>query len=126
MNQLAQIHTEAIRPDRMVATTFEAFKVGEPVKSQWNKLAPSQRTTALGPVIAESVDEARAAALVNWSFHHKQQLIIRETGSRGILLHVYQIVKKPDVWVYDRNHIPRRQERLDTKFLCVIDGGVVA
>jgi hypothetical protein len=134
MNALHPIFADAIapfapppvRPDRIALTTFEAFKVSEPVKDRWNKLAPLQTTYALGPIIAQSVDEARAAALVNWCFHHKEQLVIRETSERGMLLHVFAVVRKPDAWVYDHNHIQQRQQRLDTKFLCVIDGGVVA
>lgn len=122
MNSLAHI---IARPQRIVATTYEAFRIDEPVKGQWDKDAPLQSTRALGPVNAGCLEEARSAALAKWNFYHKGQLIIRETRARGTFLHIYAIVRKPDTWVW-KDHVQVRQQRLDTKFLCVIDSGVLA
>jgi hypothetical protein len=116
--------TAAVRADRYAATTFTVFRVSEPVKSAWNPKHPGQTTYILGPVKAGSVDEAVSQALANYSFSHKQQMIIREEGERGMLLHLYAIVRKPDAWV-QHNHVPRREQRLGTRFLCVIDAGVL-
>ena len=98
--------------------------ISAPCQPAWDKGAPVQRTYALGQIEAADIDSALAAALTDFAFSHKQQLVIRETGARGILLHVYAIVKKPDVWVY-RDHEQVREQRLGAKFLCIIDGGVV-
>ena len=121
---LAIPREEAVRPGRIASTSFEAFMISAPCQPAWDKGAPVQRTYALGQIEADNVDSALAAALTDFAFSHKQQLVIRETGARGILLHVYAIVKKPDVWVY-RDYHQVREQRLGAKFLCIIDGGVV-
>jgi hypothetical protein len=78
----------------------------------------------IGLVDAATIDEAVAAAIEASAFAHKEQLVIRETGPRGILLHIYAIVKKPDVWVY-RDYVQVREQRFGTKLVCLLDGGVV-
>lgn len=106
------------------ATTFDAFRVGNVGDAR----RPKWRTyeVSLAGFLLPDVEAAKSAALLASSFDHKDQLIIRETGDRGVQLHVFSIRRKSQPRYVHQDHVTRRVHHLYADPLCVVDGGVLA
>ena len=128
MNVLASIpRDEAIRPDRMALTTFDAFRIVPPKVSPFNTEHAFPTTYSLGPVDAHSLDDALATVLTSGqSIEHKDHLLIRETGARGVQCHLFAVKRQAAPIYVWRDHQQVREHRLYAAPVCVIDGGVVA
>lgn len=116
-NLLRSIAAEGghVRAIRYSETTYSAFQVS----------SDPERTYTHGEMLATSLDEAVTEALTRKLFDHKDHLLIREEGPRGVKLHLYAIKKKSQGrWVYE-GHVPRKVHDLYPAKVCVIDGGVL-
>lgn len=101
------------------ATRYEVFKVADPGGPF------PQRTYARGDVKAQSLDEAVTEALLGTAFSHKDFLLVRETGDRGMKLHLYSIKKRSAPTYAFRDHAYHREHRLYAAHVCSIDGGIL-
>jgi hypothetical protein len=107
---------QPIRPERMVATTFDAFRICE-----------GGRTYPLGKVGAATLDEALAAVLTGSQvILHKEHVLIREDGPRGVRMHLFAVKRQAaPVYVW-RDHVQVREHRLYAAPVCQFDAGVIA
>lgn len=112
MNAVAQIAEPRAVPFR--ATTFAAFKVNE-----------SGRTYALGQVDAPSVKDAVNASVGKFALHHKEHLLLRETGPAGVKIHLFAIKRRSNPRYVWQGHEQKRVHDLYADPVCSFDGGVV-
>lgn len=124
MTALSPIDT-AVRPLRYAATTFEAYSVSERHKPAFNPDLPWQRTVKLGEINAATVDEAVNAALASHALLHKEHLVIREEGPRGVRIHLFAIKRRSAARFVWQDHRQVRVHDLYAELVCEIDGGVL-
>lgn len=103
-------------------TRFDAFRIADMGKGN------PQRTykVDIEGYLLPTVEAARDAALLGQAFAHKDHLIIRETGERGVKLHVFAIKRKSTPTYVWEGHVQKRVNRLYADPVCTIDGGVLA
>ena len=94
-------------------TTFHAFKVCE------------DRTYTLGEIDARTLEEARNGAVTRWALFHKDHLLIRESGERGVRLHLFAVKRKSAPRYVWENHAQKRVFDLYAAPVCTIDGGAL-
>lgn len=106
------------------ATTYEAFRVGNISATR----TPKWRTYAvdINGYLLPDLEAAKNAALLASSFERGDQLVIRETGDRGVQLHVYSIKRKsaPNYVPDEASMTTKRVHRLYAAPLCVMDGAL--
>lgn len=110
-----------IRAAHYAETTYSAFQVGDDEGGKY-----PQRTYTHGEMLSTSLDEAVTEALTRKLYDHKDHLVIREVGPRGVKLHVFAIKKKSTPRYVHKDHDTRRVHDLYAARLCTIDGGVLA
>lgn len=99
------------RAARFTATTFAAFRISE------------GRTYSLGQVAGKSVDEALNGTLASKFADHKDHLLIRETGEKGVRLHLFAVRRKSQPTYVWEGHVQKRVHRLYADPVVMIDGG---
>lgn len=106
-------------PHRTVS--FAAFQV-----SNIGANASAWRTYDVGELAAATLPDALNEALTRKLFDHKDHLLIRETGERGVKLHLYAIKQKSRPRYVLKDHVTRAVRDLYPAHLCTIDGGIFA
>lgn len=103
-----------------VATEFAAFRIADMGKGS------AQRTYAVELAdYPSSVADAANAALTAQAFAHKDHLLVRESGERGVKLHIFAVRQRSAArTVYDR-HVSRQVRDLYLDPVCTIDGGAL-
>lgn len=96
-------------------TTFAAFQIAPDVG----------KTYAHGELEATGLNDAVNEALTRNLFDHKDHLLIREVGPKGVKLHLYAIKRKSAPRYVHRDHVTRRVNDLYAALVCSIDGGVL-
>jgi hypothetical protein len=104
-----------IRAVRYTETTYSAFQVGGDV----------ERTYTHGEMLSCTLDEAVTEALTRKLFDHKDHLLIREEGPKGVKLHLYAIKRKSQARYVHQDHVTRRVHDLYPAHVCTIDGAVL-
>lgn len=115
------IQDNAARTARYHATQFDFFVVGNVSASK----EPKWRTYPRGAVEAMNLDEAVGMAIARTSISHKDHLLIRETGSNGVLLHLFAIKRRASPRYVHENHVTRRVHPLYAAPVCSIDGAAL-
>jgi hypothetical protein len=92
-------------------TTFRAFQVCDgrtyPIDKVWT-----------------SLEEALAEAPAERLLAHKDSLVVREEGERGVRIHVYRVKQKARPRYVHQNHVTRAVRDLYLDPVCTFDGGV--
>lgn len=114
MTRLATI--EAPRAVPYSPTTYAAFRISE-----------SGRTYAveIDGYLLPTVEAARDAALIAQAFAHKDHLLIREEGDRGVKMHLFAIKQKSTPRYVHRDHVTRAVRDLYAAPVCSFDAGVI-
>src|SRR5690349_9558849 len=116
MTQLAT----ATRAVPYVATEYAAFRIADMGKGF------KQRTYAIElKGYPSSLDEAANAALSAQAFAHKDHLLIRETGEKGVTLHLFAVKRKSAGRPVYRDYVTRTVHDLYLAPVVMIDGGVL-
>lgn len=114
MNRLATIEHEG-QAAPYSPVTYAAFQISD-----------SGRTYALGELAAGSLAEALNEVVSQFALSHKQHLLVREGGERGVKLHLFAIRKKSNPRYVYKDHVSRAVYDLYAAPVCTMDGSVLA
>jgi hypothetical protein len=101
--------------ERYIATEYAAFQISD----------DTGRTYEIEGLIAGSLDEAMTQAVTLRAFQHKDHLAIRETGERGVKVHLFAVKRKSTARYVHRDHVTRAVRDLYLAPVCTIDGGAI-
>jgi hypothetical protein len=73
-----------------------------------------------------SLADAVAGVPIVRLLNHKDSVIFREEGARGVRMHVYRVKQKSRARYVVRDHIQRAVRDLYLEEVCAFDGGVIA
>lgn len=93
-------------------TTFRAFQVSDgrtyAINETWHALA-----------------DALAGVVIVRALNHKDSLVIREEGPRGIRIHIYRVKQRSRARYVHKDHLTRAVRDLYLEAVCSFDGAVV-
>jgi hypothetical protein len=98
-----------------IETTYAAFQISD----------DTGRTYAIDGLDAGSLDEAMTQAVTLRAFQHKDHLAIRETGARGVKVHLFAVKRKSTARYVHREHVTRAVRDLYLAPVCTIDGAAI-